>query len=427
MSSARRHVSIVLCAFALCGVGCRKRAPRAVSFRLDNGLQVELLATSGGDKAALAVLFDVGADHDPPGRSGMAHLIELLFATSGVAGKPGRTIAQLTAQYGHDFHASTGTDYTLYGVEVPAGLIVDEIEDAAARMSHLTPTENDLARERKRLLNEIATTQERDPLSAAVTRAAECVRATRGGGLRGGVAAEVEKMTLQEVEAFRRAHYGGATARLIVVGHIDVEETTKRIKAAFAGVPAGKLPEARPPAASKVTGTLVMGEAPRTVAIAVPVPAPRDADYAAFFALAVRVTASGNPARTWKADFAPLARPDVLFVTSAIPAGQPGEAVAGRMRTDLNAIVTTPAAANEPDRVLAAFGGPLGMTPPTEEACAAEPFATAFAAGRRAQLGIDGPALAYAVRAVGPEQLAAAAKMFDGNHSAAVITGGKSP
>jgi predicted component of type VI protein secretion system len=170
-----------------------------------------------------------------------------------------------------------------------------------------------------------------------------------------------------------------------------------------------------------------MGEAPSAVAIAVPVPAPRDPDYAAFLALASRVTASGNPARTWKADFAPLARPDVLFVTSAIPAGQQGEAVAGRMRTDLNAIVTTPAAANEPDRVLAAFGRDLGMTPASEEACAADPFATAFAVGRRAQLDIDGTALAHATRAVGPEQLAAAAKLFDGNHSAAVITGARSP
>jgi zinc protease len=418
MSLARRWVSIVLCAFALCGVGCRKRAPRAASLRLDNGLRVELLATSGGDKAALALLFDVGADHDPPGRSGMAHLIEHLFSTSGVARKPARTA---------DLHTATGADYTLYGIEVPAARIMDEVEDVAARLTHLTPTETDLARERKRLLGEIATTQERDPLSAAMTRAAECVRATRGGGLRGGVAAEVEKMTLPEVEAFRRAHYGGATARLIVVGPLDVDEATKRIKAAFAGLPAGTPPEARPPAASKVTGTLVMGEAPTAVAIAVPVPAPHEPDYAAFLALASRVTASGNPARTWKADFAPLARPDVLFVTSAIPAGQQGEAVAGRMRTDLNAIVTTPAAANEPDRVLAAFGAPLGMTPASEEACAADPFATAFAVGRRAQLSIDGTFLLHASRAVGPEQLAAAAKMFDGNHSAAVITGAKSP
>src|SRR4029079_15920822 len=78
MSLARRWVSIVLCAFTLCGVGCPKRAARAASLRRDNGLRVELLATSGGDKAALALLFDVGADHDPPGRSGMAHLIEHL-------------------------------------------------------------------------------------------------------------------------------------------------------------------------------------------------------------------------------------------------------------------------------------------------------------------------------------------------------------
>jgi zinc protease len=427
MSFAPRYLALAACAFELCAVGCRKKSPTAASFRLDNGLRVELLATAQGDKAALTLLFDVGADHDPIGRSGMAHLVEHLFSTAGAAGKPARTIEQLVAQYGRDFHASTAPDYTVYGVEVPAGRIMDEIDDAASRMSHLAPKENDLARERKRLLGEIAALQEGDAISAAMTRAAECVRPTRGGGLRGGVAPEVEQITLAEVEAFRQAHYGGATARLIVAGHFDVEEATKRIKAAFAGPPGGKVPEPRPPAASKVTGTLVMGDAPSAVALAVPVPAPRDPIYPAFLALALRVTAPGNPARAWRADFAPLARPDVLFVTEAVPPGQQGEAVAGRMRTALNAIVTTPAALDEPARVLEAFGGALGMTPLSADACAAAPFDAAFAAGRRAQLGIDGQALAQAARAIAPEQLAAAAKQFDGNNSAAVITGRKAP
>jgi zinc protease len=108
-----RHLGLVLCALALCSVGCRKKPPTSASFRLDNGLHVELLATSRGDKAALALLFDVGADHDPSGRSGMAHLVEHLFSTAGAAGKPARTIDQLAAQYGRDFHASTAADHTV--------------------------------------------------------------------------------------------------------------------------------------------------------------------------------------------------------------------------------------------------------------------------------------------------------------------------
>jgi len=427
MFAARRHVALALCVFALCVAGCRKKTPAAASFRLDNGLRVELLATPNGERAALALLFDVGADNDPPGRSGMAHLVEHLFSTSGVGGKPARTVKQRGQEVGHDFHAITGPDYTLYAMEVPAGRIMEEMDDAALRMSRLAPNENDLVRERARLLDDIATAQDRDATSAARIRAAEAVRPSRAGGMREGVSAEVEAITLDEAEAFRRAHYGGATAQLVVAGHFDVEEATKRIKAAFASAPGGKVVEPRQPNGAKVAGTLVMGDAPSALAVAVPAPAPRDPLYPAFLALALRVTEPPAPARAWKADFAPLARPDVLFVQSPIAPGEPAEPAAARVRSDVDAIVGGPPTGDESDRVLARFGGLLGMTPVTAEACAARPFEAAFAAGRRAQLGLDGNALAQATRAITPEQLAAAAKLFGAGNSAAVIAGGKVP
>jgi hypothetical protein len=420
-------VGAFLSVLALCGAGCRKKPPSQASFRLDNGLRVELLATSGGDKAALTLLFDIGADDDPPRQSGMARLVGQLFATAGGGGRPSRTFEQLAARYGRNFHASTAADHTVYGVEVPAERIMEEMDDAAARMSHLDPTENDLAREKRRLLSEIATMQGSDPMASAMFRAAESVRPSRGGGLRGGVAAEIEAITLDDAEAFRRAHYGGATARLIVAGHFDADEVARHIKAVFAGAPGGKVANPRPPASAKVTGTLVMGDAPSAVALAVPAPAPRDPAYAAFLALALRLTAPGGAARAWKADFAPLARPEVLFVTAAIPTGQPPEPFAARVRGEVTAIVTAVPAPDESERVRETFGGRLGMTPVDAKACAAEPYETAFAAGRRAQLGIDGPALAQAAGAIAPQQLAAAAKLFDANNSAAVLTGGKSP
>ena len=139
--------------------------------------------------------------------------------------------------------------------------------------------------------------QERDPRSSAMNRAAEALRPSRGGGLRGGVAKEIEAMTLAEVDAFRRAHYGGATARLIVAGHFDVDEVSKRIKGGLATLPAGKAPEPRAPAASRVTGTLVMGDAPSAMALAVPVPEPKDPLYPAFLVLAARLAGPGEVPR----------------------------------------------------------------------------------------------------------------------------------
>jgi hypothetical protein len=95
------------------------------------------------------------------------------------------------------------------------------------------------------------------------------------------------------------------------------------------------------------------------------------------------------------------------------------------MRAEVTALVKAPLADDEPERAIARYGGPLGMKPLSAEACAAEPFETAFATGRRAQLGVDGAALALAAGAVTQDQVSAAAQRFDTTHSAAVIAGGK--
>ncbi len=230
-----RRLSLVLCVFAL-AAGCRKKGPET-EFKLDNGLRVELAPSPDGDEVALVVVFDVGADHDPAGRSGMAHLIERLFATMGREGKPNRTV-----------QTRTGPDFTYYGLAVPTARLNEELDDTALRMSTLAPTEGDLARERQRLLEQVATMQEKDPLMAAMNKASESLRPSAGGGIRGGVAAEIQAMTFAEIEAFRRAHYGAATARLVIAGRFDLAEVSKRVRSAFSAVPAGKAPQARPPA-----------------------------------------------------------------------------------------------------------------------------------------------------------------------------------
>jgi len=104
MTPSLRHVLQAIGLCALLAAGCKKGETQ---FRLDNGLRVQLVPSSG-DKAALAILFDVGADHDPPDRSGMAQLVNRLFATMDREGKPNRTV-----------QTRTGGSYTFYGLAVP--------------------------------------------------------------------------------------------------------------------------------------------------------------------------------------------------------------------------------------------------------------------------------------------------------------------
>ena len=396
--TALRHVSIALCLLALLSAaGCEKKP---VAFRLDNGLRVDLLPAAHGDRAALVVLFDVGADDDPPGRSGMTHVIEHLLSTST---RPGRTLAPTVA-------TQAGADYTMYASEVGGGRITEEIDDVALRLSGQPVTEAELTRVRKMVVDEIARAHERDAAATAMTRAAEALRPSRGAGMRGGVAADIGAITPTEVDGFHRDHYGAAAARLIVTGRFNVADVEARVRAALGPLPAGKPPDVRAPAGARVTGALTTGDAPKATALAMAAPDVKDPLYPAFLVLAARLAAAGegDGARSWKVDYAPLARPDVLFVTSPVPAGLPQQAepAAERMRTEVAAIVGAPLAPDEPARALARFGAQLGIS------AAVGPRDTAFAAGRLLQLGLDAKALERGVNAVTQQQLAAAARLF---------------
>ena len=273
-------MAALLASAASCRCGGSPQERRAETLaeqasKLQNGLAVDLVTGPCGDSAALVVHLDVGINHDPPGRSGMARLAGRVLATSAPAGRAARTV-------------EIGGDYILYSVVVPEGRLPDELDDVAAWMSKVTPTEADLARERPPLLAELAKLSGADARLTAMHLAEEAVRPTRGQGKRHGIPSEVEAITLPELVAFWQAHFKPGNARITVAGRFDAEKVRARIETAFGPLPAGTPPVARPPSAASVRGTLVMGSAPTAVAVAVPAPAPSDPLYPPFLVLAGR-------------------------------------------------------------------------------------------------------------------------------------------
>ncbi len=380
------------------------------SAKLQNGLAVNLVAGPCGDSAALVVHLDVGIAHDPPGRSGMARLAARVLATSAPAGRAARSV-------------EAGDDYTLYSVVVPADRLPDELDDVAAWMSKVTPTEANLARERPPMLAELAKLSGADARLTAVHLAEEAVRPTPGEGKRDGIPSEVEAITLPELVAFWQAHFKPGNARLTVAGRFDAEKVRARIEAAFGPLPAGTPPVARPAAAATVRGTLVMGSAPTAVAVAVPAPAPSDPLYPPFLVLAGRLMEKTSPARTWDASYDPTLRPELLFITGPVgPAEQP-EPAATRIRAEVAAVLARPltpadlAAAQERFRL---FLDPT-LDPAT---CAKDARAFAVARTRRAQLQLEGSSMLPALQATTKEQLDQAAGLFEPRRTAGVIAGG---
>lgn len=379
--------------------------------KLDNGLEAELLAGPCGDSAALVVLVRTGLDHDPPGRSGMAQLAGRVLAAMKPDGRAERTV-------------STGSDYTLYSLVVPADKLLEELDDVAAWMSRTAPTETDLERERAELLAEIAELSGTDATATAMRLAEESMRPSRGEGKRKGIASEVEAITLEELQAFMRSHFAPGTSRVVISGKFDVDPTRARIEGAFSRLPAGSAPTLREATGATVRGTLVMGETPSAVAIAVPAPLPGDDLFGPFLVLAARLAAQPAEGKSWDTGYEPLMRPELLFVTGAVGQAEQPEPAAARIRAEVAEILAAPLTPEDLTRARERFALVVDADLLDPQVCAKDARAFASARALRAHLGLDGAKIAKSLDAASAEQLTEAAALFDTKHSAAVIAGG---
>ncbi len=377
------------------------------SFKLKNGLQVELIAGPCGDSVALVGLVEVGVDHDPPGRSGMAHLAERLWS-SVPAGRAKRTIA-------------AGDDYTMYSVLVPKDRPADELDEVGAWMSR-KPTEADLDRARAQVLQELKKLQGADAELTAMSYAEEAVQPTRGNGRRRGIAAEVEAITLAELQAFWQAHFKPGNARIVVVGSFDPKKLRARLEKALASLPTGKRPVAREAIEATVKGTVVIGDAPKAVALAVSAPALSSPLYPPFLVLATRLMNEPSPGRSWKVSYHPITRPELLFITGAVGKAEQPEPAAARIRTEVATITAKPLTPGDIKNAKERFRLVLEPQLLDPAVCQKDPRAFAIARSRRPQL--KGAPLIKALDKISQKQFEEASKLFDPKRIAAVIAGG---
>jgi hypothetical protein len=173
-----------------------------------------------------------------------------------------------------------------------------------------------------------------------------------------------------------------------------------------------------------VTGTLVIGDQPSAVALAVGVPAPSEALYPAFLILAARLSSASH---TWKVSFSPLEQPEVLLVTGSVEPEERPDHAAARIHKEISALTAAWPSSSELRAAPVTFGASLGTAPLKPEACARDPLGVAFVKARSAQLHVDSHALGQALETVSAAQLAEAARLFEPQRTPVVVAGGKIP
>jgi zinc protease len=419
-------------------------------FRLANGLKVILRPIRGSETTALVVVYSIGGDHDPEGRSGLGHAIEHLYVTAAAGAEKARTAGQLMKRYPAGANGQTGDRYTVFSTVFSKGELDRELTDAAARMGDLRVTAADLDRERPRLVQEVENMFDGFPALAALNRARELVRPMPGSGRHGGPPEQIRALTIEDVQARLNRYYKPRNAILALAGDFDPVAARKMIESHFAALSAGEeIPPSRDPGAPKflmptppprssaaAPAKAAPAEEPEsapTACLAYLAPRPDSDLYAPFLVLITRLWAIGQqfdgPGVTGSpVFFTPLDDGSIVGISATIRPGETSDKAFERIEKFVAKAVEGKLGADEPAEVGQMLGMLMGLGDIPDEALGQNPYGVAFSLARRDQLGLDPARFEKALRAVTDQDLKrVAAEVFAPGRHAGTVAGYSGP
>jgi zinc protease len=218
-------------------------------FRLKSGLRVVVEEDTSAPVAGVITVVGVGSTADPPGKEGLAHLVEHLTFRAKAGTKPPASIKALLGQAGAaDMNASTDFDATVYHEVGPQDSLVDLLTLEGLRMVDPLANLDDasFATEREVVQNEI---RERGETNAIGSIFAAAQAATFPAGHPyarpvAGTHASVATLTLEDARAFVRAHYKPSNMTVVVIGDVKLAGFEKTLAQSWS--PALSEPSATP-------------------------------------------------------------------------------------------------------------------------------------------------------------------------------------
>jgi zinc protease len=403
-------LGILSCCILACAVfrlaGCKSRSadrshPEDERFILKNGLRVVLRPVIDCNELAAVLLYDIGSDHDPEGRSGLGHLIEHLYVTAAAGTTGARDIQTYMLNYPAGWNAQTGSAFTVVAAVFQCDRMNQELADSAARMENLNLTQADIDREKPRLVDELTNMFERMPQLAAANRAREKVRPSPNDGRKGGIAEQVNSITIEQLRERLSRFYKPTNAILVLAGGFKTAEAKQMVEQHFSQIPSGeKCPTVSPARIAGVKGGFervnvrpLQPGMPGFAAVSVRAPLPDDPNYPAFLVVARRLSASSNnlPATEgfFPVNYAILDDPEVLTVSLPLKSGETPEKTVEHLNAFIDETLGRQFQHTEIQTTVMTYGFFVGMA----EGSPQNLYGLAFSIARRLQLGVDGERL----------------------------------
>ena len=306
---------------------------------LPNGLHLVVREDHRAPVVVSQIWYRVGSVDEPPGLTGISHVLEHMMFKGTERLKPGE-FSRIIAENGGRENAFTSRDYTAYFQQLEKSRLAISFELEADRMRNLRLTEAEFQKEIRVVMEErrLRTDDRPEGLAGEKFFATAYPQHPYGHPIIGWMA-DLERLTVKDLGDWYRRWYVPNNATVIVVGDVKPREVVELAKRYFGPIPAGRIErKAIPPAPPQTEPRRAEVRAPAQVPYFVMgyhVPALTSGAESEPYALSVLagVLSGGDSARlpqnlvrgqqlvaSASADYSGIDRYPTLFTLDAVPA-----------------------------------------------------------------------------------------------------------
>ena len=211
-------------------------------FQLDNGLDVVVQQDERAPVAMVLLLYRVGSKDEPPGITGISHMLEHMLFKNTKHLEPG-DYSRLVSRFGGVSNAFTSRDYTGYFQRYEASRLPLALELEAERMVNLRMEEEEFERELQVVLEERSQRTDDNPAALAWERFASIAQPGTGYSRPIiGWRREIEQYRPEQAMDWYERWYAPGNASLVIVGDVAPEETRALVERFYGDIPARNVP-----------------------------------------------------------------------------------------------------------------------------------------------------------------------------------------
>lgn len=205
---------------------------------LKNGLRVITVEDHTAPVVSAVLIYDVGAAHEQPGRTGFAHLFEHMMFRGTENVKSMTEFFRLITSNGGTVNATTGTDMTIYFETVPSNqldlplfLESDRLRGLSITKEGLTTETNVVQEERRRLVDNQPYAKSGQVLNELLYDNFAYKHDLIGS------MADLNAASLTDVSEFFKTYYAPNNLVMVLVGDFKTSEAVAKVKKYFETIP----------------------------------------------------------------------------------------------------------------------------------------------------------------------------------------------